>query len=312
MWSKRAPRGKRLAPLVAALLVACSGGKSGGDRARPPGAAIARRLDPSEILPGDLDLVLRIDVARMRSGIGPAAAAELSARALKGSGDDVLKDALSCADVIWLGLRLSDLDGGDHVAVIEGKICVPDLDPPAWQPAASANREVKIFDRKGDAAPRSGTAKVVVLGPRTTAFVSPVERDSVSRLLRDGPDKRHGSPTAEGIVSLDLRAGRLPPALERRFPSIGAIAAGLERIRGSVVLADEGLSVSAEILAPTARGAEKALRFLSALRDNVADPRLAGVMKSLEIEQIERAVRVRLLVPARMVLALLSAPDDAP
>src|SRR5690349_20020631 len=136
--------------LFASLLVACSGGKSGGDKARPPGALIARRYDPSEIIPADLDLVLRIDDARMRSGIGPAAAADLSARALKGAGDDVLKGALSCADVIWLGARIGDLDGADHVVVVEGKGCTPSLEPPVWKRRTSTNRAVTVFDQEGD------------------------------------------------------------------------------------------------------------------------------------------------------------------
>jgi len=314
VWSKPARQGSGVALLAAALLVACSGGKSGGDKARPPGALIARRYDPSEIIPADLDLVLRIDVARMRSGIGPAAAADLSARALKGAGDDVLKGALSCADVLWFGARLGDLDGADHVVVVEGKGCAPSLEPPVWKKGSSTNREVTIFDHEGDSVPRAGTAKVVILGARTTAFVSPVERDSVSRVLRDGPDNLRGNPTAEGLLSVDVRASRLPPALERKFPRIGAIVAGLERLRGTVTLVDEGLQIDAQILSPTERGAEKARRFLETLRDNVADPRLAGVMKSVRIEQIERTVRVRVVVPAKIVLALLSsegAPSEA-
>src|SRR5262249_44121213 len=152
----------------------------------------------------DLDLVVRIDVARMRSGMGASAAQSLSALARKGAGDDALKDALPCADVIWLGGRVSDLESGDHVVVVEGKTCAPDLDPPAWKKGASTNKEVRIFDREDLAVPRAGTAKVVILGAHTAAYVSPVERDSVSRVLRDGPDTLRGSPTAEGILSVDL------------------------------------------------------------------------------------------------------------
>ena len=66
----------------------------------------------------------------------------------------------------------------------------------------------------------------MTIGDRALVLVSPVEVGSVARVLRQGPDERRGDPAAEGIVSLDLRAGRLPPHLERRFPSIGAIIAG--------------------------------------------------------------------------------------
>lgn len=310
MWSKRVRSRAGALVALAALLGACGGGKPEGAKTRPPGPAFTRTLDPTELFPADLDLVVRLDVARMRAGIGPLAAENIEARAIQQAGDDVLKDALTCADVIWFATRLGDLDAGDHVVVVEGNGCAPELDPARWETAPSANREVKIWNRKGDSAPRAGTARVLTLGARTSVFVSPIELDSVARLLRDGPDARRGSPTAEGIVSFDIRAGRLPLALERRFPSIASIISGLSRVRGSAVLVDEGLKIDAEILSPTDRGAEKALRFLSALRDNVEDPRLTGMMESVQIEQIERSVRLRLVVPARVLLGLVSGVKD--
>jgi hypothetical protein len=297
--------------LFAALLLVSCGRKAVSPKERPPGPALSRSVDPGELFPADLDLTVRIDVARMRAGIGPLATESVEARALRQAGDDVLKDAIRCADVIWLGLRLSDLDAGDHVVAVEGKDCAPELDPAKWTRVPSGNREVTIFDRKGDSAPRAGTARVLALGRRASVFVSPVELDSVARVLRDGPDARRGNPTAQGIVSVDLRAGRLPPPIERRFPSFASVIAGLARVRGSAEVVDEGLRIDAEILSPTERGADKALRFLTALRDNVADPRVAGVMETVRIEQVERTVRVRVLVPARILLALLAGRGEA-
>jgi hypothetical protein len=48
-------------------------------------------------------------------------------------------------------------------------------------------------------------------------------------VLRDGADERRGDPSREGVVSVDVRARRLPASLERRFPSIGAIGVMLMR-----------------------------------------------------------------------------------
>ena len=69
----------------------------------------------------------------------------------------------------------------------------------------------EALDRAAEA-PRSGTARIMNLGNRATAFVSAVELDSVRRVILDGPDPKRGNPTADGLVSFDLRAGRLPPA----------------------------------------------------------------------------------------------------
>ena len=312
MSSRRAP-GFASAALLLGLAVAAvalsgcgPGAKARGARARAELPALDRRVDPAEIFPADLDLVVRLDVARMRSSVGPAAASAMAARAAREAGDDVLRAALACADVVWLGARFGDLDSGDHVVLVEGASCAPELDRAQWRPEASRNKSVKIFDRV-DPARRTGTARVLVLGPQATAFVSPMEVDSITRILADGPDARRGNPVAEGVISLDVRAARLPPALEQKYPSIAAIIAGLERVRGTAVVVDEGVQIDVQILSPTAKGAEKALRFLSALRDNVEDPRLVMVLRKVSIEQIEGTVRIRLLLPGKVVLALLSS-----
>ncbi len=70
------------------------------------------------------------------------------------------------------------------------------------------------------------------------------------------------------------------------------------------------MQIDVQILSPTAKGAEKALRFLTALRDNVEDARLAAVIRKVSIEQIEGTVRVRLLLPGRAVLALLADREE--
>ncbi|XXX74654.1 hypothetical protein WMF30_44090 [Sorangium sp. So ce134] len=271
---------------------------------------IVRRLEPADLLPADLDLVVRVDVARMRAGLGQAAADELARRARGEVPDEALESALQRADVVWLGLRLADLEEGDRVVVLEGRMAGLAPDPDRWSRAPAAQGVqggVAVFDRRGDGvATRAETARIVALGDRAVALVSAVEVSSVARVLRDGPDERRGDPAAEGIVSLDLRARRLPLSLARRFPSVGALVAGVERVRAVASLTDEGVRLDAEIVGVDPAGAGRARRFLEVLRDNVEDVRYADLMKALSIEQVERTVRLRWLFPAPLVLALLS------
>src|SRR5262249_28673471 len=98
---------------------------------------------------------------------------------------------------------------------------------------------------------------------------------------------------------------------ERKFPRIGAIVAGLERLPGTLTPVDEGLPINAQIMSPTERGAEKARLFLQTFRGNVKDPKLSRVIKSVRIEQVERAVRVQVVVPAKLVLAFLSGEGES-
>ncbi|CAN97047.1 hypothetical protein predicted by Glimmer/Critica [Sorangium cellulosum So ce56] len=288
------------------------GGPPARDAASPAGPRVVRRIEPADLLPADLDLVVRVDVARMRDGLGQAASDELARRALDEVPDEALESALQRADVVWLGLRLADLEEGDRVVVLEGRMAGLTPDPGRWEPAPAAQEggaadRVAVFDRRGAVAgSRADTARIIALGDRAVALVSAVEVSSVARVLRDGPDARRGDPAAEGLVSLDLRARRLPPYLARRFPSIGALVAGVARVRAVASLHDEGVRLDVELVGVDAAGAARARRFLEVLRDNVEEGRYADLMKELSIEQVESTVRLRWLFPAPLVLALLS------
>lgn len=323
----RAAADLRAALLAVALTLPACGGASDGANGemrapRAPDATqghapkdrraarILRHIEPVELLPADLDLVARIDLARMRAGLGGAALDQLAQRALEEAPDEALRDALKRAEVVWLGLRLADLEAGDRVVVIEGKMAELPLDTARWQRVPSGVSGVLVFDRRS-AAPRGGTARLIALGDHAVALVTPVEVSSVARVLRDGPDERRGDPAAEGLVSLDLRPHRLPPALERRFPSIGALVAGIERVRAVATLSEQGVRLDAQIVGAQPAGADRARRFLEAMRDNVEAGRSADLMKGLSIEQVERTVELRWLFPSRFVLSLLSraAPE---
>ncbi|WP_437912762.1 hypothetical protein WME73_37875 [Sorangium sp. So ce302] len=302
------------AALMALGLPACgdaaprlAGGGHPARAASPAGPRVVRRIEPADLLPADLDLVVRVDVARMRDGLGQAASDELARRALDEVPDEALESALQRADVVWLGLRLADLEEGDRVVVLEGRMAGLTPDPGRWEPAPAAQDGVAVFDRRGGVVgSRADTARIIALGDRAVALVSAVEVSSVARLLRDGPDARRGDPAAEGLVSLDLRARRLPPYLARRFPSIGALVAGVARVRAVASLHDEGVRLDVELVGVDAAGAERARRFIEVFRDNVEDVRYADLMKELSIEQVESTVRLRWLFPAPLVLALLS------
>jgi hypothetical protein len=268
---------------------------------------VDREIEPTELFPADLDLVVRLDVGRMRGGIGPEAAHALAKRAFAGGAEgEEIHEALACADVVWIATRLMDAEAGDRVVAVEGKSCMPSLVAARWARVRSGNKRVRIFDRTSEA-PRPGFARIVNLGDRATVFVSPVELDAVKRVMDDGPDAKRGAPAAEGILSFDQRAGRLPRSLEKKYPSIGAVLAGVERVRGSAVLVDEGLKVEAQVVGVGVPGAERAAKFLEALRDTLAkSARFAGIAKEARVEQVEKTVHVRLTVPGKLLLALLT------
>jgi len=299
-----------VAAALGVLLAGCGGAAgSGNGRLIPGGARVERDLAPTDVLPADLDLVVRIDLERMRAGIGPTTADALSKRALaQAAGERELAEAMACADAVWIGTRAAAIDTGDRVVVIEGKECVPDLPRSRWEKVRSGNGRLAIFDRKGEA-PRAGTARIMNLGNRATVFVSPVELDSVKRVLDNGPDEKRANPRTEGLVSVDLRPRPLPPGLAGRYPSIAAVLAGIERVRGTAVLVDEGLSVDAQVIGVTAAGAQKAARFLEGVRDSLKEGRFGDAVKGAKVDVVEKTVGVKVIVPAKVLLGLVGGGE---
>src|SRR6185503_14797055 len=107
---------------AALLAAACS-----RPPAPPPAAPATTR--PADAIPADLDVVVRVDLARIRGALGPTLYAALRDAAAR-SGDPVTSSALEHADAVWIGLRPgSDAEHSDDVVVLSGNFA--DLDPRA-------------------------------------------------------------------------------------------------------------------------------------------------------------------------------------
>lgn len=291
--------------LAALVLAACGPDKGTKPGPRPP--QLARRLEAIDLLPADLDVVVRVDVGRLKAGLGPAFADDLAARAAASGGDGFIAEGMSRADAVWIGLRLADIDAGDRVLVAEGRLGEIHLEPSEWEettPAATMEG-VRILDRKGKVA-RGSTGRIVKANDRLHAFVSPVEVDATSRLLRDGPDAGRGDPTAEGLVSVDVRGHRLPPSLEKKYPSIAAVIAGVARIRGSAGMAEGGVKVSLDVISRSEPDAQRVEKLLVTVRDAGQRTRYAGVLSAASVERAGVHVHVSALLPAQLVIAALS------
>ncbi len=111
--------------LGAALALGCA------SRSLPPPPPQSPLVDAKSALPPDLDLVVRVDLARVRSALGPSAVADLRRAAQSSSGlegsDSLLGPLFEHADVLLVGVRPRLATDLDHVIVLEGRF--DDFDP---------------------------------------------------------------------------------------------------------------------------------------------------------------------------------------
>jgi hypothetical protein len=283
-----------------------------GGVVRGPGAVqanLSRQVEPGDLLPADLDLVVRVDLARLRSGLGATALLALAARM---PGDALLRDALLAADAVTVGLRADDLEAGDRVVVVEGRLAedaaVPDPERFTLRPPVV--EQVRVWDRVADgASPRERVARVMRVGDEALVFVTALEVDPTTRVLRAGPDELRGQPFAEGLVSLDWRPRPLRASLAKRFPSIANVLRGLSRVRATASMGEAAVEVRAELEAADEAAATRVARFLELLRDNAGDQE-GAILAPMKIERTGATVHVACDIPAEVVLRAVA--DDAP
>lgn len=281
-----------------------------------------RPPDPLDLLPGDLDVVVRVDLSKVRDSLGADAGELLLERAADAaSAPGLVRKALSQAEIVWLGLRMADVEHGDRVMVVRSvkrrgdQEPVVQPDPIAWTKESTDIGDIARYLSKSTPA-RDGTERIFTFDDRTAVFVSPVESHSVERVLARGADSDRGQPAARGLVSLDYRTTKLSTAHENAYPSLAALVAGMVRVQATVDVVADQLELDARIRCKTNTAAAKVARFLETIVGASARrPRYADLLKELKIEQSESVVTIAWPLPRPVVAALLvdsSAPAGGP
>ncbi|MSP26510.1 MAG: hypothetical protein EXR75_15455 [Myxococcales bacterium] len=276
--------------------------------ASAPEPRARENFEARELLPADLDLVVRLDLGKLRASLG-GELPTLAELPLIGESqlDAITKTALATADVVWVAMRVSDFATGDRVIVAEAR----DLEPPEpsraeWLRSPTEVPGLHRFSARARPA-RDGTAEIYVLGRRAVILVSPVEAASVRRVLALGPDSARPEPEARGLASLAFRASsRIPPVL-RQFPSLERLALGIERVGVTLELAGTELSLDGRIVCVSELSATKLAQFLLVFRDaGAARAPLDGALSAIVVSAEARTVSVRWNVPRRALASLVS------
>ena len=269
----RGARGSRA--LLCLALFGCSSRQIGP----PPSAPTLAR--PLDALPADLDIVLRLDLKRMRDTLGVSTMTELGERAVRGlhgadkATDALLLTAFSHTDTLWLGLRPSrSLAAADSVFVLSGPF--PDFDPhrvpstPPFQAALDLGGALRRYDRASPAS-RSAPARIYARGTDLIVAVSEAELDSTERTLEARLGVPPLEPAEKGVLSGIVRSRALPRQLFVGVEPLLHLAERADRCEFDADLTSAGVDAEISLRFGDADAASSVVQALEALRSAVAE-----------------------------------------
>src|SRR5258706_1910839 len=193
---------------LGALGLAC------GARQIPPPPPAPRVVSAAELMPADLDIVARLDMAGMKAAVGVITRERWSRDVLSQSAgtngdepDELIVKSLLNADVVYLGYRPSPLLLPlDRVLSLEGHFEQLTRPPNGFSGATDLGGDLRYWDKKpGQSVQRAGVFRLYALGTRLRAFVSEAELDSVERALDGLAGARRLVPPEEGALSIAAR-----------------------------------------------------------------------------------------------------------
>ncbi len=293
----------RAALLASALLAAACATSHIGP---PPDAPSAAR--PLDAMPGDLDLVIRLDLKRIRDTLGAPALTAISEQAVRGlrgadlATDALLLSALAGTDTLWLGVRPTrSLQAADSVFIMSGSF--PHFDPhagrstPRFGPPVELGGALRRYDREHPPA-RSAPARMYVHAEDLVISLSEAEIDSVQRSFEEQRGAPALEPAEKGVLSLIARPRALPDVLFAGSDTLRRVAERAERLEMNADLNGAGVDATLSLRFGDAASAERVAQALSELRDalQVGSGRLSKLAARLKITNAAEYATVQLAV----------------
>jgi hypothetical protein len=286
-------RGSALAVVALSLF----GTACGGDRRAPPGApAVA---SPVDVVPPDLDWVLRLDVGRVHAALGKTVVASLRQKALESRAEGAqlfLMDALERARVVVVATRYERGEFADFVIALDGDF--KGLDPrayaaePPWQRPLDLGGDVRRWDRKK---PKARSDVMRLYGRSNELFVAATEAelDSLEAVIEEGASPNLLKPQERGFLSAAVRTRLELPS--DRFPELARALAGVRSVEGFVDTHGDGFRVEASGELASEAHAKQAAQILEAARSAFegSSERWASLARHTTIEAQGGAVVVR-------------------
>jgi len=272
----------------------------------PPDAP--RLVRAADAMPADLDLVLRLDLRKIRETLGGPAMTAISQQAVRGlrgadSGTDaLLLAALEQTDTLWLGVRPTrTLEAADSVFVMSGHF--PKFDPhragstPPFAPPIDLGGDLRRYDRARPKT-RSAPARIYVQGEALLVSLSEAEIDSVERSLEQQRGMPPLEPAEKGVLSAVARPQVLPLGLLAGAGGLRRMVQSADRLELNADLTGSGLDGTLALRFDDAPLAERVARDLTEMRDELGrgSGRLAKFASRLKVGNAGQYVSLQLVV----------------
>jgi hypothetical protein len=278
---------------------------------------------PQDAIPGDLDVVVRIDLGRVRSVLGAAALEEIGTRS-QPDGEDptgesrLLAEALRGADRVWIAWRPGlPARSTDSVVVLEGRF--RDFDPDAASGGATFRRPIDLgagweLYARPQPKRRGAVERIYLRRPSLMVLVSPAEVDSVERAVERGARDPHLEPPSRGVLSFEARSGGLSAASQAGSPALSRLLERATVLRGHASLDGSGLAAEVEIVCESEATAQDTARAVRIVAAAVADQSgwLGGVARSLVVSKVGTSAVIRLTLDRSALDALVRCASGDP
>jgi hypothetical protein len=224
--------------------------------AAPPSAPVLD--EPGAMIPEDLDLVLRLDLARLRAVLGIEGAELLAQLAKQAPVDDpdlgtarLTLSLFAHAQTAWIGVRpglAPELT--DSVVVLRGdfKGLVPDSlgGVPRWAHPIDLGGSVLYFERSAPKL-RAAPSVIYLRGNDLAVIGSEAEVDALERGFKGQRGESSLRVPESGLVAAAARLQLLRKRLAARAPTVSELLEGAERLTASVDRVGESFHVRVEL-----------------------------------------------------------------
>jgi len=294
---------------LSGLLLACA---TPAQAPPPPSAPIL--AEPALALPADLDLVVRLDLKRLRDALGLSADTLLQRLGESASSDQpdsdtarLLMALLARADTLWIAVRpglSAELTDGAIALRGDFRNVVPSLlgGEPRWSMARDLGRGLLRFSREPPRV-RAAPAVLYLRLPDVVVLGSVAEIDALERSVELGPLDTPLRAPETGLIAAAARLGSLRQKLARRAPTLTSYVAGAERLEASFERQGEDFRLRVDVSFQQSSEVSTLVATLRSLQERLRSDGNAWIDK-LVFEPLEQNLSIRVDLTARE-LALL-------